>query len=1438
MTGPAEQRAHGLDEKLNLLLIDPDAILRDRITRELDGSSCRVETTGSGDALARMLTLPGWDAFLVAQTPGGCHVAAIVDQLRGAAPGVCVVVVARTLDDAAVANLHDIGVDDVLFADPPARFAISLGRALRNCRAQRELRQLRSTLQEGEVRLQRAQDALNDSESRANLILDLVPEAMLVIDATGCIVRANRRAATVFGYPPEALRGMHVEALIPLRLRTAHRAHVAAFAANPQPRRMGVGRELVALRSDGTEFPVEASLGPALIDGKSHVIVTLVDITERRRAALELQRFEQIVRTSPDMLAYLDCDLRYQVVNPAYATQVGARPDDLAGRPIREVLGPDIWHDIEPFLLRALAGEELRFSSRRVFADGEEHVLDATYRPFVVEGKVMGIVVSHRDVTERVRAEVAAARESRRNQILLRNASDGITILDETGRVIEASESFCELIGYTRNEVIGASLSLWDARWREDELREIVDRAIHDNSRRQFETLHRRKDGTTFEVEVTSITVDVEGNPVIFCSTRDISRRRAVERALSESQAVIERAQQMAHLGSWTYDFAKDQVFLSHEHQQILIWPSNICSGAELMALVHPDDAERVADAWRNCFVAGAELDVEYRVVVKGVVKHLHVRGEMRSDERGRVQSAIGFTQDVTTLREAERALEAHATRLEEEVAARTAALAVAEGKFRGLVEQSFAAIDIYQDGYFRYVNPAFARIFGFDAPEQIVDRVRGLDLIAPECREKVLENLRLRSSGEVESIQYEFVGLRRDGSRVDLEVFGRHFEYEGRPATIGIVIDISQRKLAEHAQSRALAEAERLAQVRRDFLANMSHEIRTPLSAILGLAQVGMREDSGRQSSHTFGRILDSGQLLLGVINDILDFSKIEAGKLDVEALPFDPCEAIDRAVGFVAPQAQAKGLEFVVEEAADLPARCAGDKLRLSQILVNLLSNAVKFTERGMVRLRVTREAGWLRFEVIDSGIGIPADQLARLFRPFEQGDTTTTRRFGGTGLGLTISNRLAGLMASELTAQSRVGEGATFTLRMPLRDAAEPARVHGSIGIVLSGIEDDLAGEVAGALTDRGVQVTLRTPAAAFELQADLVVIDGSACDDAMCAQVRQAIAGGRRVAVVRRGDAQVPLDDELRAGLTHIDYPLRARHLIAAARPGAGSPGTTMSSGARLRGVRVLAAEDNAINREVLSEIMALEGAQLTLAEDGEQAVARLQHDGAQAFDVLLTDIQMPGIDGYETARRALALAPDLPVMGLTAHAMRDERDRCLAAGMVEHVAKPIDIDALVGAVLRHLRRPDGVAAGAASAPRVTQSDAREAEVAEPAIDWAALEKRFAARPAFVRRLGQMLVQGQSGTPAQLRELAASVDRAQIAFVAHTLKGVAGNLMAKPTESLARETEAAARADSPEAERLALQLAEALQSMIDAVHLRFPDGGTPVALTIGG
>ena len=249
--------------------------------------------------------------------------------------------------------------------------------------------------------------------------------------------------------------------------------------------------------------------------------------------------------------------------------------------------------------------------------------------------------------------------------------------------------------------------------------------------------------------------------------------------------------------------------------------------------------------------------------------------------------------------------------------------------------------------------------------------------------------------------------------------------------------------------------------------------------------------------------------------------------------------------------------------------------------------------------------------------------------------------------------------------------------------------------------------------------------------------------------------------------------------------------------------------------------MLAAEDNALNRLVLDEIMRLEGAQLTLAEDGERALDLLQAAGAQAFDIVLTDIQMPGIDGYETARRVLAFAPSLPVIGLTAHAMREERERCLAAGMVEHLAKPIDIEALVAAVLRHVSSRAAATRFAADAGRVV-ADAAPAVI--PPIDWKALEARFPGRAAFIDRLAETLLQTQSETPAKLREAAAHDERAAIVFIAHTLKGMAGNLVAPRLLELSRNTEAAGRAESADLGRLAVSLADAMAEVIDAMKAR--------------
>jgi signal transduction histidine kinase len=284
---------------------------------------------------------------------------------------------------------------------------------------------------------------------------------------------------------------------------------------------------------------------------------------------------------------------------------------------------------------------------------------------------------------------------------------------------------------------------------------------------------------------------------------------------------------------------------------------------------------------------------------------------------------------------------------------------------------------------------------------------------------------------------------IRPDGTvRWVYDIAEPHFDEQGTlQSYIGATLDITDRKRSEAALAEAKRAAEAASAAKGAFLANMSHEIRTPLNGVLGLAQIGYRDNVGRgKAQETFAKILDSGKLLLTVINDILDFSKIEAGKLDIEAVPYDPSELADGVMHGVNALAAAKDLRLSVDKTG-LPAGCLGDPTRITQVLLNLLSNAIKFTAQGEVNLAVRREGTDLVFAVRDSGIGIPPEVLARLFQPFEQADNGTTRKYGGTGLGLVISRRLAELMGGALAVASTPGVGSTFTLRLPLQESAAP-------------------------------------------------------------------------------------------------------------------------------------------------------------------------------------------------------------------------------------------------------------------------------------------------------------------------------------------------------------------------------------------------------------
>ena len=813
-----------------------------------------------------------------------------------------------------------------------------------------------------------------------------------------------------------------------------------------------------------------------------------------------------------------------------------------------------------------------------------------------------------------------------------------------------------------------------------------------------------------------------------------------------------------------------------------------------------------------------------YRVTCKdGSVKIVEISGMMTEDPN------ITVLNDITDRTLAEEELARHRNRLEELVYSRTAELEAAN---RRLEETQFALdhagvaiqwIDA-ETGCFSAVNDQACTLFG-----RTRERIIGLPastVLADFSRDglKTMEQ-RLRAEG---SLRLEGRALRGDGNRVPIEI-GVFFDPPPDGSAghyIAFAIDITPRKEAEQALIRAKLAAESAAQARSEFLANMSHEIRTPMNAVIGMTRLALQTELTPKQRNFVSKAHGSAVALLGILNDILDFSKVEAGRIDLEQVDFRLERVFDSLGTVIALKADEKGLDLLFDVAPDTPDVIVGDPLRLGQILTNLAGNAVKFTDRGEVIVScrpVARDDDGvtLEFGVRDSGIGMSAEQIGELFQPFRQGDSTISRRFGGTGLGLAISKRLADLMHGTLAVRSQPGEGSHFTLtvRFPLgrdsdgtQSASQlPAELRGRRVLVVDDNPDALdilCRDLAhlGLSPERADSGTAALALIASRPSFDLMVCDWRmpGMDGIELTRKVQALAPESRPATVIMVSAHDI--EEVRsashelslAAVLNKPVNLSALHdaLISAfGRPGrqpgpSASVGFGRSDAAALRGRTVLLVEDNEINQELGIELLRSIGMVVTVANNGQEALERLDQ---QRFDCVLMDVQMPVMDGL-TATRAIRQRPalkGLPVIAMTAGAMESERAQTREAGMDDHVTKPVDIDALINALLRALGSDVPVTDSAQVAPAADSPDAA------PLLDASsALRALRGNQTTYVKILG-LFIDSADDTLEALQRSRADMDLDRLWQIAHKLRGSCASLGTQALLACANALEQACR-----------------------------------------
>ena len=920
-------------------------------------------------------------------------------------------------------------------------------------------------------------------------------------------------------------------------------------------------------------------------------------------------------------------------------------------------------------------------------------------------------------------------------------------------------------------------------------------------------------------------------------------------RVLRESEEKYRTILESIEDGYFELDISGNFTFFNDSLCRILGYPKDELTGMNYRTYMGQETSKNVYEVFNRVYTTGApENGFDWAITKKNGVKiNLESSVSRMVDAEGRPSGFRGIARDIS-----DRYLAAEALRENEE-------------KYRALFEESRDAIFICDPiGKMLDANQAMLDLFGYTRSEMMAMNVWDTNMNREDLarfaaaadqegsvrdfettvRKKsgkqmvCLVTATTRRTDDGDILVYQ--GISRDiteqkQAEADLRQYQERLEVLVEERTA----ELAKATLEAHQAREAADEAN---QAKSSFLANMSHELRTPMNAVLGMTHLALQTELAPKQQDYLNKIQLSAHSLLGIINDILDFSKIEAGKLDMEAVDFSLDDVLENMSNLITVKArEKKDLEVLFDIDSDAPRRLVGDPLRLGQVLINLANNAVKFTESGEIVISVLvlsrdEERVTLEFRVRDTGVGLTREQMGRLFQAFTQADTSTTRKFGGTGLGLTISKRLVNMMQGEIRVESEPGEGSTFifTTVFGLRRGKDESRFIPSPdlrGIKVLVVDDNatsrdiLEGILASfsfnpTLASSGEEGLTELAGADADDPYELVIMDyrmpGMTGIEA-ARRIKQNTQLSRIPAVlmVTNYGSETVMRQADEAGLDgFLLKPINPSVLFDAImhafgketlRPSRAVQEKASGSGAvsRIRGARILLVEDNEINQQVAGEILKAAGLNVTLANNGQKAVEAVENGD---FDAVLMDVQMPIMDGYTATRkirnwedqfRNPQSAIRIPIIAMTAHALAGDREKSLDAGMDDHVSKPIDPEFLFETLLKWVKKSPGERPGRELANETDMMPLDPSDGADfPELDGihvAAGLKRLLGNKKSYRRILLRFRQDFENAADTLRELVNGEKYEEAEILSHSIKGAGGNVGAEALQAAAAALE---------------------------------------------